>query len=208
MKPKYLVWIRRGSQVFFLGLFLFLLVESRLPQDIIVDYTQSMGEIQEIRIQQPVTFFFQLDPLVWLTSLISAHLWIKGSIWALAVLGITLLLGRIFCGFICPFGTIHHMLSHFKSSLKGEKLFFANRKTTSQKIKYALLVSVLFSSLLGLNIAGWIDPVSFLFRSLALAVIPGLGNSLAEFFGLRQVFQAAGIVLDVVQLFIDGALAE
>ena len=184
MKPKYLVWIRRGSQVFFLGLFLFLLVESRLPQDIIVDYTQSMGEIQEIRIQQPVAFFFQLDPLVWLTSLISGHLWIKGSIWALAVLGITLLLGRIFCGFICPFGTIHHMLSHFKSSLKGERLFFANRKTTSQKIKYALLVSVLFSSLLGLNIAGWIDPVSFLFRSLALAVIPGLGNSLSEFFGL------------------------
>ena len=184
MKPKYLVWIRRGSQVFFLGLFLFLLVESRLPQDIIVDYTQSMGETREIRIEQPVTFFFQLDPLVWLTSLISGHLWIKGSFWAMAVLVMTLLLGRIFCGFICPFGTLHHMFSYFKSSLKGKKLFHANRKTPSQKIKYALLVSVLFSSLFGLNIAGWMDPVSFLFRSLALAVIPGLGNSLAEFFGL------------------------
>ena len=184
MKPKHLVWIRRASQALFLCLFLFLLVESRLPQNIVVDYTQSMEESHEIRIEQPITFFFQLDPLVWLTSLISGHLWIKGFAWAIAVLVMTLLLGRVFCGFICPFGTIHHMISYFKSSLKGKRLFHANRKTASQKIKYAVLVTVLFSSLFGLNIAGWMDPISFLFRSLALAVIPGLGNGLAEFFGL------------------------
>lgn len=184
MKPRHLVWLRRGSQVFFLCLFLFLLVESRLPQDIIVDYTQSMEEAREIRIEQPITFFFQLDPLVWLTSLISGHLWIKGFFWAMIVLAMTFLLGRVFCGFICPFGTIHHMISYVKSSLRGKKLFHANRKTPSQKIKYAVLVTVLFSSLCGLNIAGWMDPVSFLFRSLALAVLPGLGNGLAEFFGL------------------------
>ena len=175
--------MRRTSQTFFLCLFLFLLVESRLPQDIVVDYTQSM-EALEIRIEQPVTFFFQLDPLVWLTTLIGGHLWVKGFAWALAVLVMTLLLGRVFCGFICPFGTIHHMVSHFKSSLRGQQLLHANRKTPTQRFKYAVLLAVLLSSLWGLNIAGWMDPISFLFRSLALAVIPGLGNGLAEFFGL------------------------
>ncbi|MBW1865734.1 MAG: 4Fe-4S binding protein, partial [Deltaproteobacteria bacterium] len=184
MKPKHLVWIRRASQAFFLCLFLFLLVESRLPQNIVVDYTQSMEESHEIRIEQPITFFFQIDPLVWLTSLISGHLWIKGFAWAMVVLAMTLLLGRVFCGFICPFGTIHHIISYLKPSLKGKQLFHANRKTASQKIKYAVLVTVLFSSLFGLNIAGWMDPISLLFRSLALAVIPGLGNGLSEFFGL------------------------
>ena len=184
MKPKHLIWIRRTSQAVFLCLFLFLLVESRLPQDIVVDYTQSMGETHEIRIERPITFFFQLDPLVWLASLISGHLWIKGFGWALAVLVMTLLLGRAFCGFICPFGTIHHMIGHFKPSLKGKQLFQANRKTASHKIKYAVLVAVILSSLFGLNLTGWMDPISFLFRSLALAVIPGLGNGLAEFFGL------------------------
>ena len=159
-------------------------MESRLPQDIVVDYSLSMAESQEIRIEQPITFFFQLDPLVWLTSLISGHLWIKGFAWAIAVLLITLLLGRVFCGFICPFGTIHHMVSYFKQSLKGKELFKVNRKTRSQKFKYAVLVAVLLSALFGLNVAGWMDPISFLFRSLALAVIPGLGNGLAEFFGL------------------------
>ena len=159
-------------------------MESRLPQNIVVDYTQSMEETLEIRIEQPVTFFFQIDPLVWLTSLIAGHVWIKGFVWALAVLMMTLLLGRVFCGFICPFGTIHHMVSHFKSSLKDKQLLHANRKTTSQRFKYAVLVAIILSSLLGLNIAGWMDPISFLFRSLALAVIPGLGNGLAGFFGL------------------------
>jgi polyferredoxin len=184
LKPKHLVWIRRSSQAIFLLLFLFLLIESRLPQDIIIDYTQTMGNSQEIRIHRPISFFFQLDPLVWLTTLMADHVWISGFAWAIVVLITTLLLGRVFCGFICPFGTLHHMIAYVKTSLKGKSLFVANRKTGSQKIKYALLAAVLLSSLFGLNIAGWLDPISFLFRSLALAVIPGLGNGLTEFFGV------------------------
>jgi polyferredoxin/formate hydrogenlyase subunit 6/NADH:ubiquinone oxidoreductase subunit I len=183
LKPKHLIRIRRTSQVFFLCLFLFLLAESRLPRDIIFYDSPSMGEPHEIRIKPPITFFFQLDPLLGLTSLVSGHLWIKGFAWAMAVLLMTLLLGRVFCGFICPFGTIHHLIGRFKPSLKGTALFHANRKTASQKVKYALLAAVIVSCLLGLNIAGWMDPISFLFRSLALAVIPGLGNGLAGFFG-------------------------
>lgn len=184
MKPKYLVFIRRVSQVLFLCFFLYLLVQSRLPQDIIFDYTQTMGSDQEIGIEQPVTFFFQLDPLVWLTSLISGHIWIEGFAWALLILILTIIFGRVFCGFICPFGTIHHIVGHFRSSLGKKQLLIVNRKTDSQKIKYGLLIAVIAASLLGLNIAGWVDPISLLFRSLALAVIPGLGNGLAEFFGL------------------------
>ena len=45
MKPGHLVWLRRLSQTFFLILFLFLLVESRLPQDILFDYTQAMERV-------------------------------------------------------------------------------------------------------------------------------------------------------------------
>jgi len=184
LKPKHLIWLRRTSQAVFLCLFLFLLIESRLPQDIVIDYTSAMGNGGDIRIEHPVTFFFQLDPLIWLTSLISDRIWIQGFGWAVAVLVATLLLGRVFCGFICPFGTLHHMVGYLKSSLKGKRLFQANRATPSQKIKYALLTSILVSSLLGLNIAGWMDPISFVFRSIALAVIPGLGNGLTDFFGM------------------------
>ena len=132
MKPKTLVWIRRISQTLFLGLFLFLLVETRLPQDVYLDYSLAFTNEQNIRLDYPITFFFQLDPLTWLTSLISGYKWIKNFYWALGLIFATLLLGRIFCGFICPLGTINHMVSWFRPALKGERMIQANQKASSQ----------------------------------------------------------------------------
>ena len=129
MKIKHLVWLRRCSQAFFLLLFVFLVVESRLPQDYYLDYTQLINGEQEIRLEQPVTVFFQADPLVWLTSLISGHVLIKGFGWALAVLVLTLVFGRVFCGFICPLGTLHHLISYVKPALVGKRLVKANHST-------------------------------------------------------------------------------
>ena len=182
MKAKHLVWIRRISQALFLFLFLFLLIESRLPQDIYVDYSVAFSSEQDLRIDQPTTFFFQLDPLVWLTSLLSGHQLIKGFWWAMILLLVTLLLGRVFCGFICPFGTIHHGVSWVRPALKGSRMVKANEKTPGQRIKYFILISLLLGSFIGLNLTGLMDPISLLFRSLALAVIPGLGEGLKELF--------------------------
>ena len=58
MKARHLVWFRRFSQAFFLLLFLLLLIGSRLPTDIYLEGSES-----DIRLNQPVTFFFDLDPL-------------------------------------------------------------------------------------------------------------------------------------------------
>ena len=184
MKSRHLVWIRRASQAFFLLLFLLLLAKTRLPQDIYLNYSAAFSTEQDIVLDQPVTFFFQLDPLIWLTSLLSGYHLIKGFWWALGVLIITLFLGRIFCGFVCPLGTIHHMASRARPALKGEAMFQANRKAPSQKLKYFLLIALLTASLIGLNLTGLMDPISFLFRSVALAVLPGFGIGLRELFNI------------------------
>ena len=182
MKAKHLVWIRRISQAFFLLLFLVLLIESRLPQDIYLKYSTVLSSEVDLRIGWPARFFFQLDPLVWLSSLLSGHHLMKGFGWALGLLLLTLFLGRIFCGFICPLGTIHHVVSRFKPSLKGERMVRANQKTPSQKVKYFLLITLLLAAIIGLNLVGLMDPISLLFRSLALAIFPGLGVGLKELF--------------------------
>ncbi|MBN1848100.1 MAG: 4Fe-4S binding protein [Deltaproteobacteria bacterium] len=184
MKAKQWVRIRRISQAFFLLLFLFLLIESRLPQDIYYDYSQVFSDYPDLELDWPVTFFFQLDPLVGVSSLLSGHVLIKGVLWGAVVLLITLFLGRIFCGFICPFGTIHHIISRYKPSLKGERMIQANQKSRGQRIKYFLLITVLVGAVLGLNLAGLLDPISVLFRSMALAVIPGIGEGLRSLFGV------------------------
>jgi polyferredoxin len=182
VRARHLVWIRRICQAFFLCLFLFLLVQSRLSEDAYLEYSIVFSQDADLRLSQPVTWFFQLDPLVWLSSLLSGLQLISGFWWAVGVLIITLFLGRVFCSFICPFGTIHHMVGSVKPALKGARMIKANQKTSAQRIKYGLLVAVLVAAVMTLNLAGLLDPMSFLFRSLALAVLPGIGLGLKELF--------------------------
>ncbi|MGD2030398.1 MAG: 4Fe-4S binding protein [Desulfobacterales bacterium] len=184
MKANHLVWIRRVSQTFFLVFFIFLLVESRLPQDIYLDYSIALDAKQDVELDYPIKYFFQLDPLIWITSLISGHPWIKGFGWSLGVVFLTFLFGRIFCGFICPLGTLHHMASYIRPPLKKQRLVSANQKHYNQRFKYFLLILFLMSALLGLNLTGLLDPISFLFRSLALAVFPGVGTGIKELLDL------------------------
>ena len=96
MKAKHLVWIRRLTQAIFLIVFIFLLIESRLPQDVYMDYSIALNAEQDIELNYPVTFFFQIDPLIWLTSFVSGHQWINGFGWALGIVVLTLFLGRLF----------------------------------------------------------------------------------------------------------------
>ena len=184
MKIRHLVWLRRALQGLFLIFFLYLVIESRLPQDVYIDYSTAFSADQDLRLDQPVTFFFHLDPLVGISSLLSGYTLVKGFLWAACILVLTLLLGRVFCSFICPFGTIHHAVGRFKPALKGNRMVQANRKTASQKIKYFILTLLLVAAVFGLNAAGLMDPIAFLFRSLALAALPGLGV------GLRSIFEA------------------
>ena len=182
MKIRHLVWLRRTLQGLFLLFFLYLVIESRLPQDVYIDYSLAFSEQQDLRLNQPVTLFFQLDPLVGISSLLSGYSLVKGFLWAAGILVLTMLLGRVFCGFVCPFGTVHHAVGAFKPALKGSRILQANRKVPSQKVKYCLLIVLLVAAVFGLNAAGLMDPIAFLFRSLALAVLPGLGTALRSLF--------------------------
>jgi polyferredoxin len=199
VKPRHLVWVRRVIQSLFFGLFLFLLVESRLPQDVYLDYARAFSGEADLRLEAPVTFFFRTDPLVALTTLLSGGALIRGFLWAAGVLALTILMGRVFCGFICPFGSLHHAAGAIKPSLRGERMLAANRKAASQRIKYFLLLGFLISAVMGLNLAGLLDPIGFLFRSMALAVVPAAGN------GLRAVFEAmAASDVKIIQLLSYG----
>ena len=172
------------TQTAILCFFLFLLIESRLPQDVYQDYSAAFSTEQDLRLKLPVTFFFQLDPLVGLTSLLSGYRLIDGFLWAFGIVLLTVLIGRAFCGFICPFGTIHHAAGWFKPALKGDRMVQVNKKKASQRLKYFLLIALLVAAIFGLNVAGLLDPIALLFRSVALAVLPGLGV------GIRSLFEA------------------
>ena len=182
MKTKHLIWIRRFCQAFFLCLFIYLLIGTKLPQDVYLDYSQTFDEVSDIRIKKPVTFFFQLDPLVWLSSMISARQWVAGFGWAILIIAATMVFGRFFCSFVCPFGTLHHMTGSIRPALKGKAMINANKTNNNRRIKYFLLIAFIAAAAVGFNYAGLMDPISFLFRSLAVSIFPAMGIGLRNFF--------------------------
>lgn len=123
---------RRISQVFFLVLFIGFCLVSQPG-----DAWRQLGA-------WPVNWFLQLDPLVGLGTLLSTGTVYRGLLWGLATVGLTIVLGRFFCGWVCPFGTVHQFigfLAHRKRPL-SERIRL-NRYQDAQRIKYWMLLFLL-----------------------------------------------------------------
>lgn len=113
--------------------------------------------------------FFHLDMLCNLTWMVSARAvtHVALTISVLVVL-VTVLGGRLFCGWICPLGT---------SLDAADTLFFRRRKrqpvdTSRRNIKYYLLVAVLIAAAFSSQIAYLFDPIAIITRAMTLAVYP------------------------------------
>ncbi len=129
--------VRRISQVFFLVLFVWFVAATRLGEG----WYQLRG--------WPVNWFLQLDPLVAVATLFTTHTLYAGLLWSVAVILLTLLIGRFFCSWVCPFGTIHHgvgYLAHRKKSLAQKARL--NRYRKGHTIKYWILFFLLIPAAL------------------------------------------------------------
>ncbi|MBW7995754.1 MAG: 4Fe-4S binding protein [Candidatus Glassbacteria bacterium] len=147
---------RRVSQVLFFVLFLFLLV-----------MTEYKGTDQ---ISYPVKIFFDFDPLVAAAAFFAAHSLPAMMLWSLLTVAVTVAFGRFFCAWVCPMGTLNHVLSH--NRLKTAENVRRNRYDRRQSWKYVAVIFLLIASILGLQIVGFLDPFSVLIRSFSLAVNP------------------------------------
>ena len=127
-----IVTARRISQGFFVIVFLWFCVVATLGEK----WWQLRG--------WPVNWVIQLDPLVGLGTLLTTHTLYAGLLWGLATVVLTIILGRFFCSWVCPFGAIHHFtgfLAHRRrSAIDRAKI---NRYRKTQSIKYWLLIFLL-----------------------------------------------------------------
>jgi polyferredoxin len=158
--------LRTLSQIFFFCLFLFLLLRT--------DFRPS-GASGDLHLTSPVALFFQIDPLVAISNALSSRALYRGLLWSLLILLPTFFFGRFFCGWICPMGSLNHFFASLKSeSKRGKQLIESNRYKKWQTTKYYILFAVLVAALFGSGLVGWLDPFSFLTRSLGLSILPGL----------------------------------
>ncbi len=163
-KTRRIVWLRRLSQTAFFLAFLYLFLETTYHPINLVP--------------APVEAFFHLDPLVTLTTWYFVHpvLVLSGL-----VLVVTLLFGRWFCGWLCPFGVLHNATTSLRNDKTKARLEKGGFRP-SQRYKYYILIFFLAGSLAGVNLVGWLDPFSFFYRALAVAIFPAFN------FGTQAVF--------------------
>lgn len=154
--------LRRLSQGFFLILFLFLFIQ-----------TESKGKDE---LGYPVKIFLDFDPLLFITTILSAHTVEKAFYLSLVLVLLTVVLGRVFCGWICPLGTLNNIAGALRKHakfLQREGLF---------RLKYYILIFIVISSLLTAQLAGIFDPLSLTIRSLSVSIYPMFNYIVTSFF--------------------------
>ena len=113
----------------------------------------------------------RLDPLLMLAHLLASRTFLVSSSLAIITILLTLVFGRAWCGWICPLGTILDIFSFDKSRGKQKPI-----SENWRRVKYVLLVAILTAALFGNLSLLALDPLTLLFRSLTVAILPALNQ--------------------------------
>ncbi|HNX90393.1 MAG TPA: 4Fe-4S binding protein, partial [Candidatus Omnitrophota bacterium] len=154
----------------------------------------------------PSGLFFKLDPLLMTMAAISERAIIPGMMFAAAMLLAALILGRFFCGWICPLGACVDLAGGIrKKTLKNSDML---RK--SRFIKFFILTVVVFLAVLGYQAAWIMDPTVIAGRAVSMNVIPAVIFAVDKVFiiAVQSLGSHGGAVYDVYTNLRSSFLAE
>jgi len=178
-----IVTVRRISQIFFLVVFLWFCVAATLG----AAWWQLRG--------WPINWLLDLDPLTSLATVLATGRLYATLAWSLVAIGLTLFLGRFFCGFACPLGTINQATGWVaRRGLHQHGRVEANRHRPAQAWKYYFLAFFLALAFRGSVQTGLIDPLPLLHRSVNLALLPLADNGLGLLSGEPRFYASAWFI--------------
>ncbi|MHC4458551.1 MAG: 4Fe-4S binding protein, partial [Planctomycetota bacterium] len=160
-----IVTVRRISQVFFFSLFVWFCIVSTIGEK----FWQLRG--------WPVNWLLELDPLAAIGTILTSHTLYRGLLWALVTVILTIIFGRFFCSWVCPFGSLHQFVGFLGNRKKklAQKMKL-NKYRKAQCIKYFLLIALLFMAAFPSAAAslqtGLLDPIPLITRSFNLVLVP------------------------------------
>ncbi|MFW6132059.1 MAG: 4Fe-4S binding protein, partial [Candidatus Aminicenantaceae bacterium] len=154
-KHRFIQILRILSQIFFFSLFIYLLLGTHFTGE---DY---IGRVE---------IFFHFDPLLALTTFIASRaIFVTFALAAVTII-VTLVLGRVACGWVCPMGAVQQFFSFLFKKVKLLKPKKPKGKRTTWK--YYILIFILVAAIFSLDLVGIMDPLSLLYRSFIIGVIP------------------------------------
>lgn len=145
-------WTRRAVQTASFAFFVYLL----------------FAGLQRLTPLPYANIYFRFDPLAALTTMLAARAWLAPFALALVTLAVTLVLGRVWCGWVCPLGTLLGWLRFRSGSRLGPSLPAGLRR-----VKYVLLGAIVVLAALQNLTLLVLEPLALLTRSATTAVIPG-----------------------------------
>ncbi len=141
-----------------------------------------------------VSKLLEIDPLVSIATAITTHTVYKGLLWSLVILIPTLFLGRFFCNWMCPYGTLHQFTGWLFRKLKPRDTIDVNRYGRLQHVKYFILAAMLVAALFGSLQIGLLDPICLLYRSFTGALLPAANMPTQNLFGDYRLHRGAWLI--------------
>ncbi len=119
--------------------------------------------------------FFRLDPLAALAAMLASRAWIPRLALALLTIGLTILVGRVWCGWICPLGTLLEWIS-FRDAHRRAVHFSARWRIVNNFLLFVIVTAALFGNLTLLIL----DPITLFTRTMTAAFIPALNHAVTS----------------------------
>jgi polyferredoxin len=65
--------------------------------------------------------YFDVDPLISIGSWLASHSLPKVFLFSLVTIAATIVFGRVFCGWLCPLGTVHHLATWLGAKVRRSR---------------------------------------------------------------------------------------
>ncbi len=164
--------------------------------------------------------FFRLDPLVAISAMLASRQWIPRLLPAALIVVLTLAFGRVWCGWLCPLGTVLDLARFRRPWQSGNRPgWLAVHEVAWRRVKYVFLFLILGAAFFGSLSLLILDPITILTRTMTTTILPtlnrlitGIHSALYAIRPLRGVVNALesalrGRVLPVRQgVFLQSAL--
>jgi polyferredoxin len=185
-----IVHVRRISQAFFFSLFVWFCIVSTVGDK----FWQLRG--------WPINLFLWLDPLSAIGTALTTHTLYWPLLWALVTIVSTIIFGRFFCGWVCPFGTLHNFVGFLGNRKKSpSQKIQLNKYRKAQCIKYIILILLLgmaaFPSIDATLQAGLLDPIPLVTRSFNLLLLPILDKSVGFVSATARFYEGGWFILAI-----------
>jgi len=155
-----MVRLRRITQIVFLVFFIILFLKARYP------YNNTLSSDLFLRFSPLIPIFDFIDNF--------SFSWLFWP--AIVIIILTIFLGRFFCGWICPLGTVIDLSGKI---IKSPSNTSSNKFDRLRYLKFAILIVAIILAFFSYNLWGYFDPLSIFNRVLTALIYP-VGTLITE----------------------------